>query len=154
MFLLLITVMLMVTSCTDGGNNNQYANTKYYQGYDSLDIKFVQESPPTTFFYDPYGYNEIPIIVQVQNKGASDAYGALYVYGPSPYLVEIAGGQYPSGENMALYSYDDGSFSFNIGGVYVGLQNRGESTATGVELGLMIPDGKTYGMSAYTSYGQ
>ena len=153
--LLIVACLVLVISGCSIGNNTTYANKKYYQGYDSLSMSFVQNSPPLLFNYDPTGFNEIPIVVQVNNKGASDACGGIYIHGFDPHMIEVAGGKYPTTSNINYNVGTNGALNFNIGGIYVGLQaGNGGNNAAGVNLGFISPSGQRYGLDAYTQDGQ
>ena len=149
-----ILLVLFVSGCSGFGiNRGNSGNRNYYQGYDSLDLKFSNEAPPAMFYYDPQGDNEIPIIVEVRNKGASDSYGAIYVHGYDPHVIQVAGGQKPSQNNVQIGGQGS-MLSFSIGGIYIGLRGGGaKGTATG-SVGFRSPNGNFYGISAFTQDGK
>jgi len=68
---------------------------KYYTGYNSVEMRFLEDTPPTTFFYDSEAkdiqVNTIPINVELYNKGSSDSYGALFIHGFDPNIVAVQG---------------------------------------------------------------
>src|SRR3989338_5141294 len=143
----ILVLAILVAGC--GVNTGPNYQRKYYQGYDSLDMKFLDGSPPITFYYDSEGIdNEIPIVVQVENKGASDAYGALFIHGFDPNFVEIAGGKLP-GRDGGTLSYSNGHL--NIGGIYIGLSGRNNNYKGDIGF---IKDGNYYGGSVFTRDGK
>jgi hypothetical protein len=88
----LLGVILVSSGCS--GTNN--SATKYYTGYNSWEMSFLSDSPPSIFYYDSqaeYGsdVNTIPIYVQVENKGSSDSYGAIFIHGFDPNIVAVEG---------------------------------------------------------------
>ncbi len=145
-FVLMIIAVLVISGCGVGPNRGTSYQKKYYQGYDSLDIKFLDESPPTRFYYDSEGIdNEIPVVVEVRNKGASDAYGAIYIHGYDPKIVEVAGGGIPGQGNI---NWNPGSGVLNIGGIYIGLPGGGNYGQGNI--GFISPNGNYYGASVFT----
>jgi len=138
LFLILtfLAAIVLITGCSNTGS---YASQKYYTGYNSLEMSFMTDSPPTTFYYDGTAVvgsqlNTIPINVQIQNLGSSDSYGAIFVHGFDPNIVSVqaTGG---SGNGISTgngYNYGSGSqstfsgwmsgqnYAFNIGGVPIG----------------------------------
>jgi len=92
LILLLAVIVVVSTGCSSFGTNNP----KYYTGYNSVEMSFLQDSPPSIFYYDgqaPYGsdINTLPIHVQITNQGSSDAYGALFIQGLDPGIFSIQG---------------------------------------------------------------
>jgi len=88
-----LAVLTVVSGCSQYGSQ---ANQKYYTGYNSVEMSFLTDSPPTTFYYDSQAaegsaVNTIPISVQVQNLGAADTYGALFIQGFDPNIVAVQG---------------------------------------------------------------
>ncbi|MGV8151054.1 MAG: hypothetical protein ACP5NV_04965 [Candidatus Woesearchaeota archaeon] len=140
-------VVLIVSGCSVGPNSGSNYQKKYYQGYDSLEVQFLDESPPTTFYYDSRGTdNEIPVVVQVKNKGASDAYGAIFIHGYDPKIIEVAGGKLPGEGHIG---YNNGVFT--IGNIYIGLSGHGSSG--NANIGFRAPNGNYYGGSVFTNNG-
>ncbi len=149
---LVILSVLAVSGCSIGPNSGSSYTKKYYQGYDSLDIRFLDESPPTRFYYDSESFdNEIPIVVEVKNKGASNAYGAIFIHGYDPNIVEVAGGGLPGSSNISWNPGSNGGGTLNIGGIYIGLSGGG-SFGTG-NIGWISPNGNYYGGSVFTQNG-
>jgi len=133
LMIILAVAAITITGCSGAGTN---VSPKYYTGYDSVEMSFMSDSPPTTFYYDGEAaagsqVNTIPINVQVQNKGSSDSYGAIFVHGFDPNIVSV---QTSSGStsNGLGYNYGTGgqsvfggwmsgqNYAFNIGGIPIG----------------------------------
>lgn len=157
LFSLLMAAILILTACNAVGpnrGNNANLNKKYYQGYDSLELSFLQDSPPSIFYYDgdPQSIlqNEIPIIVEVKNKGVSDAYGALHIHGYDRSIVSVAG-------DKGVTSCPQCSpTTLNFGGIYIGLRGSGQ---TALQIGFHSPSvgnnpGVSYGLSVFGQGGQ
>jgi hypothetical protein len=93
--MLTIIVMLVLISGCDSTTNSTNANRKYYTGYGSVEMSFLQDSPPLIFYYDSqasdYESNTIPIFVQLYNRGSSDTFGALFVHGFDPNIISVDG---------------------------------------------------------------
>lgn len=153
-FVLLILSVLVVSGCSVGPNRGTNYQKKYYQGYDSLELRFLDESPPTRFYYDnsPNANNEIPVVVEVRNKGASQAYGAIFIHGYDPNIIEVAGGGLPGEGSISWNMGSGGTGVLNIGGVYIGLSGGG-SFGTG-NIGWISPNGDYYGGTVFTSNGK
>ncbi len=142
-----ITTLLFMTGCTTGGSTNK----QYYKGYDNIDMEFASESPPNIFYYDSDSReNEIPIIVEVKNKGASDSYGALYISGYDRHFISLAGDKKPDSGHVRITN-DGIDFGFDIGGVYVGFS--GHSGGQGVNVGFKTPNGISYGFDSFSQGG-
>lgn len=150
--LILIILAIVVSGCSIGPNKGTTNyNKRYYQGYDSLELKFVDESPPSRYYYDPEGYNEIPIVVEVKNKGASYAFGAMYIHGYDMNIIDVAGGSIPNNNHIS-FGIQNNILSFSIGNVYIGFSGRGSSTKT--TIGFKTPKGNIYGGSVFTNDGK
>ena len=149
-------LIIMISGCSGPYNGgSQYANTRYYTGYDSLTMNFVSDSPPYTFYYDPTSNNnEIPIVVEVKNKGASDAVGTIFVHGYDPHIMEVAGGptQWPTGANIGLSGSSGTSFSFGVSGRYAGVATSGRGTNVGAAFTTRT-GGYQYGAGVYSGAG-
>ncbi len=100
LILTVLAVLVFITGCSSSG-----APRKYYTGYDSVEMRFLEDTPPARIYYDSEAnyngnmqVNTIPINVEVYNKGSSDSYGALFIHGFDPNIVAVAGytGNYPS----------------------------------------------------------
>lgn len=148
-FGILIIAVIVISGCSVGPNSGSNYQRKYYQGYDSLDIKFLDESPPTRFYYNSDGSdNEIPVVLEVKNKGASDAYGAIYIHGYDPKIVEVAGGRLPEDNGI---NWNSGTGVLNIDGFYIGIPGGGSQGT--INLGFIAPNGNNYGFTAFTQNG-
>lgn len=146
---LAILSVLVISGCSIGPNRGTSYQKRYYQGYDSLDMKFLDGSPPNTFYYDSESFNnEIPIAVEVRNKGASQAYGAIFIHGYDPNIIEVAGGGLPGPGNI---NWNSGSGTLNIGGIYIGLSGGG-SFGSGT-IGWISPNNHYYGGTVFTQNG-
>lgn len=92
MMITLISLLFLITAC---GSTTSNAQKKYYTGYDSVQMRFLSDSPPSVFYYDSeannYQANTIPIFVEIFNKGSSDTFGALFIHGFDPNIVAIEG---------------------------------------------------------------
>ena len=144
-----VFIVLILSGCSLTSTGNNYYNKKYYQGYDSLDMKFLDASPPTIFYYDPTAgaNNEIPITISVHNKGAADVYGVIFITGYDPHIMAMPGG--PNLNNLNIGG-SGSSWYLNIQNVYIGLKGGG----TNINLGFKNPAGNVYGLSAFTNDGQ
>jgi hypothetical protein len=98
LILTIVLIIFTVTGCASfstNGNGNANANRKYYTGYNSVEMNFLQDSPPAIFYYDSEAddmeSNTIPIHVEVYNKGSSDTFGALFIHGFDPNIVAVGG---------------------------------------------------------------
>ena len=54
----------------------------------NIEADFVDGSPPQVIYYDPSN-NEIMVTVSLYNKGYSNAYGAVYLSGYDPLILEF-----------------------------------------------------------------
>jgi len=104
----LACVLIIITGCTTIGGNT--TSKKYYTGYDSIEMNFLDDSPPPIFYYDSAAdlasqVNTIPIHVELYNKGSSDSYGALFISGFDPTLVAVQGytNNYPGYTGVGQY---------------------------------------------------
>jgi len=147
----LLAVSFVLSGCSGFGiGTPSNYQRKYYQGYNSLDMKFATASPPDIFYYDPQSSdNEIPIVINVQNKGAADTYGVIFIQGYDPHIMQIAGGQTPGSGNIQIGG-SGSSFYFSVSNVYIGLSGGGSNA----NLGFTSPNGNIYGLNAFTSNGQ
>jgi hypothetical protein len=146
----IIIVVFMISGCDGISSGNNLYNRKYYQGYDSLQLSFLTDSPPSTFPYDPTStQNEIPVVVQVKNLGAADTYGVLFIHGYDPHIMQVAGGQLPGIGNVNTGGTGSGWY-FSLSNVYIGLAGGG----TNVNVGFTSPNGNVYGLNAFTANGQ
>jgi hypothetical protein len=150
-FAVLVSLAFILSGCNGVTSGNTPYNKKYYTGYDSLQMRFLPESPPNTFYYDQKGFNEIPIIVEVKNTGAADSMGGLYVHGIDPNMIQLAGGKLPGSSNVNFYAGNDG-VRFSVGGIYVGLSGGGNAASVGGHF--TSPDGSNYGFGVFTQDGQ
>jgi len=122
-----LTLLILISGCSTTGTPQ-----KYFTGYDSIEMSFLDNSPPTTFLYDSQAtdikVNTIPIDVQVYNRGSSNSYGALFIHGFDPNMVAVAG--YTSTYPTSLYSGPvRGANTF--GGYY---DNSGNFAFTGLNI--------------------
>ncbi len=102
---LLIMLSVLITSCTSIGHK------EYYSGNQGLTLKF--ESLPSKFYYYEDENLEIPIIVKLENKGASHAIGSVFLYGFNPQILSVQGME----DLLESSSINTScSFSFNIFG--------------------------------------
>ncbi|HIH31280.1 TPA: hypothetical protein HA235_01095 [Candidatus Woesearchaeota archaeon] len=147
----ILAVLIVVAGCSTGPGYGGNKNVKYYQGYDSLDIRLIDNSPPNIFYFDSTDAadNELPIVVRIQNKGSSLACGALYIQGFDPNFVQISGGKLPDA-NTGSYDYKNGQLV--IGGVFVGLSGRNPDIRANV--GWQAPDGNFYGAGVFMQDGK
>jgi hypothetical protein len=131
--IVLVAVGVIISGCSGSTNPSSKTGPKYYQGYESIEMKFLEDSPPLTFYYDSteddYQVNTIPIFVELYNKGSSNSYGALFIHGLDPNIVAIQGYTrgYPNDNigrwNTQTFSgyYGGGSnFQLNIQGIDLG----------------------------------
>ena len=157
-----ILTVFLVSGCTNPNNSSNGQPVTYYKGYDSIDMKFLTNSPPDTFTWDPESpTNEFPITFQLQNKGASDSVGWIYLHGFDPSILSVAGDRLPSAGNIngqqlgfAFSTSNNGnSYSFSIGGggIYVGLSGGLGSTAG--RGAFVTPTGQYYGANVFDQNG-
>lgn len=152
----LALLVVLVAGCLGPGRSTNYQR-KYYQGYESINIKFLSESPPSTFYYSSEGGNEVPIVIEAKNLGSSDAYGALFIHGYDPNLVEIAGSKLPvdhtlSGSGGAFWNPNTGQL--NIAGFYIGLSGSGSGNMGTVGWAVPGKNGEYYGGSVFMQDGK
>ncbi len=144
LILIMLAVLVFITGC--GSSNTA---KKYYTGYNSVEMRFLEDTPPTTMFYDSqadinnFQENTIPINVELYNKGSSNSYGALFIHGFDPNIVAVAGytNTYPlysgvtRGGNTAVNGWYTGSgdFAFGATGLQIGnsMVNFGASDING-----------------------
>lgn len=90
---LILSVLALLVLITGCGSTN--VTQKYYTGYNSVEMRFLEDTPPATFFYDSQArdiqVNTIPINVELYNRGSSDSYGALFIHGFDPNIVAVQG---------------------------------------------------------------
>ncbi|MGV8172311.1 MAG: hypothetical protein ACP5OA_06490 [Candidatus Woesearchaeota archaeon] len=146
--IVLFSLCILLTGCSGSTGINNRVGPKYYQGYSSVEMAFLDDSPPMTFYYDSEGTtiddNTIPIMVQVANKGSSNSYGALFIHGLDPNIVAIQGyntgyGDSISGRSSEMFSgffANSDNFGFSITGI-----DAGSST---LNLGLQTINGRTF----------
>jgi hypothetical protein len=132
-----VSVLVLITGCGSTAN----VSKKYFTGYNSVDMNFLADSPPSIFYYDSEAVigseiNTLPINVQIANQGSADSYGALFVSGFDPLLVSFDGytNNYP-GSTLGQYrplTLFDGYFSNNggIGALQIPLSNGGTASLT------------------------
>ncbi|MBN1645658.1 hypothetical protein JW868_01310 [Candidatus Woesearchaeota archaeon] len=85
----MLFVLLLISSCSD--SNSQSENDKYrdyYVGYDGVSMKLPRGAIPDRIYYYSGETNEIPIQLEISNKGASDSYGGVYLSGYDPGMFE------------------------------------------------------------------
>jgi len=154
MIIALMSVLFLITGC---GSTTSNAQKKYYTGYDSVQMRFLSDSPPSTFYYDSEAQdievNTIPIFVELYNKGSSDTYGALFIHGFDPNIVAIQGYTpgYPgysgpmqgSGGTFNGWFGDNNNYAISALGIPIG--------NTVISLGLQAVNGQT-GIS-FSSFG-
>jgi len=74
----ILLVLSFVSGCQYIGSNKEATTiyTKYHQGYQGLDIKFVTSSPPSVVYDQPNSFfadrDEINFLIEIRNKGAFD----------------------------------------------------------------------------------
>jgi hypothetical protein len=132
LFLLFLGIITLIVA---SGCTSTYGNTKYYTGYNSVEMKFLSDSPPAIFYYDSQAaeegrdptVNTIPINVQIQNLGSSDSYGALFIHGFDPNIVAVDGytrpysiGGYMRGPVFGGWYQGGQNYGFNLGGLDIG----------------------------------
>lgn len=132
--MMLLVITLVLTGCSGSTNPSSKTGPKYYQGYESIEMKFLEESPPFTFYYDSEAdniqENTLPIMVELYNKGSSNSYGALFVHGLDPNIIAIQGytPNYPGYTGTGRWDYqtfsgwygDSSNYALNIMGVNLG----------------------------------
>jgi len=157
----ILVLTIVISGCSTINANS--GTKKYRTGYNSLDMTFASGSPPDSFNYDSncqnYGdcQNEIPIVVQIKNTGASDAYGMLYISGYDPNIISIAGdGAYmPRGNAFTNFYFNNNGFGFQFGGpnYYIGYQQQGQGTASAFSV-LHNNQNINYGMGSFGQNGE
>ena len=149
----LIALVILISGCSQYGAQ---ANQKYYTGYNSVEMGFQSDSPPSVFYYDSQAadatVNTIPINVQIQNLGSSDSYGALFIHGFDPNIVAIQGytNGFPgyNGPVRGLTSFG-GWFSGSNGGLSIGGLDIGGGRT--LNLGYQTVNGNK--MISFSSFG-
>jgi hypothetical protein len=120
--LFLITAILVLGIILTGCGTTSNVSGKYYTGYNSIEMHFLTDSPPVTFYYDSEATdiqsNTIPISVELDNMGSSDSFGALFIHGFDPNIVAIDGSQlgqgylgYQSGTGLAFDWFSGGNYA-------------------------------------------
>jgi len=131
---MLVMMVLTLTGCGNSTNPSSKTGPKYYQGYESIEMKFLEESPPFRFYYDSEADdirdNTLPIFVELYNKGSSNSYGALFVHGLDPNIIAIQGytPNYPGYTGPGRWDYqsfngwygDNQNYQLNIMGINLG----------------------------------
>ncbi|HYD03266.1 MAG TPA: hypothetical protein VEC16_03110 [Alphaproteobacteria bacterium] len=126
----LILALVVISGCSGTSN----AQRRYYTGYESVEMRFLQDTPPTIFYYDSqasptqFDQNTIPINVEVYNRGSSDTFGALFIHGFDPNIVAVQGytPNYPGytgplrSSSFGGWYGDSDNFALNIGGIPIG----------------------------------
>jgi hypothetical protein len=147
LILALIALVLGISSCGPQGPDAT-AGKNYFTGYDSIDLEFVGDNPPSIFYYDTRPPrerdNNFDIIVKMHNKGALISYATLYITGYDRKMIDVAG-ESALGGNRGSYSFHSspdggtisltGFFSGRIGGPGQG----------GIDLIFHTPAGDVYG---------
>lgn len=122
-WLLLVFTLFLLTSCgfTSSGSSSDRENEEYFRGTEGVYMEFVHGAPPPRLFYygpDPVA-NEFELAVDLENRGASDAIGAIYVSGFSPDIIRLDGTSIEeTGVNDC--SFDLSGFDFGQGGSSIG----------------------------------
>ena len=163
-YVLLAAMLLVVAGCSGGfgGGNARCAEgefCRYYTGSQGV-VATVENPPPMLFFRssDAGGLegNLIELNVKVENRGASDAIGAVFIenFGPDYYVDRIIDGQRSSITTglqrgcsisfgnfgfLPLFAFNCGSTSANF---YPGGGNVGFQLAPGVDVVFNWQDGK------------
>lgn len=164
--IILITALVLLSIFMSGcmgqlGNANTGKKT-YYTGYDSIEMKFATDSPPDTFYYDPecdiYNdcENEIPVVVELKNKGASDSYGALYIHGYDPNIISVAGDMayMPRGSFFRISGNTQSGYTIELGGQGIYLGYRGGGTSPNSRFSVNQNNRPVYfGLGAFTDQG-
>jgi len=158
----LLLIIVFVSGCSGpitGGSSSK----KYYKGYDSIELKFLEDTPPYMFYYDDTSFdNEIPIVIQVANKGASNAVGGIYIHGYDPHFIQVSGGALPptsaldgSGNSWTFGGSSNGNYyvGFSGGGFNIGVAGNTNTGNTNVGVGFRSEDGHLYGSSVMTPNG-
>jgi hypothetical protein len=90
LFLLLLFLLSGCTSLTK--NSSNFADNKYYQGYQGVEMQFSQSLPPSRmYFYGDSQDNTFNVNVQVSNKGSAWSRGGIFVSGYDPMMIDIEG---------------------------------------------------------------
>ncbi len=89
----LLFLALILNGCASGPftRPSNPGNEDYFTGSEGIRMQFEPGSPPPRFFYHSGEENTFDMTVRVENVGASDTIGALYISGFSPNLIEIEG---------------------------------------------------------------
>lgn len=114
--MLLITLTLLLSACVqfNPNPNEDPKNEDYYQGSQGVIMRFSPGSPPPKFYYysNPDETNSFDVNIELHNEGASDAYGALFISGFSPYMVDVTA----NGINaIGRTEFNNGGCSFSVG---------------------------------------
>ncbi len=158
LFVIIALFVITISGCSSTG-----ANKKYYQGYDSVEMRFLPDTPPSIFYYDPQSpVNEIPIVFEVKNTGASDSFGAVYIHGYDSNIMTVSGDQTLSPNDVSFSADNAGNFRFQTlqsgagGATYVGIAGGAGGTGNFAFQKTTRDGSKTvsYGSNIFTADGK
>jgi len=106
---LLTTTLILTSSCIRRGDDEP-DDVDYHTGSWGLEFRFIEDNPPSEFFYSPEQLpeaNTIPILVEIRNMGAFDVTNAeFFLTGFDDNIVQ--------GVNSPMPLYDlEGKSDFN-----------------------------------------
>lgn len=132
----LLLVLLALSGCSvwnPSAASTDTENKDFYVGAEGVEMRFVQGSPPPRLFYYSDEDNTFDVAVELHNRGASDAYGAVYVTNFPPDMISIEGTETSALPlSDCLFNFgnlgfsSDGGFGFSLDcldGLSVGYNN-------------------------------
>ncbi|MFA5796707.1 MAG: hypothetical protein WC916_01560 [Candidatus Woesearchaeota archaeon] len=162
LLVILSVTVFIITGCS--GTSSSSTSNKQYTGYDSIEMTFANQAPPdqVNLEADCAKYsscdNEIPIIIQLKNKGASDTAVEIFLHGYDQNIISVAGDdQWRPRKGFVNFNYIEGKgYTFSMGGqgVYLGFRGGGTSANSGFNynnikfgIGSFTNDGSPVGVS-------
>lgn len=144
--ILLVLAALTIAACSGGANCSQGEACQYYQG--SRGVVMEPQDLPSDFYYqggEPKESNAREFAVRVENRGASDTYGAVFFAGfdpqtfsmykiddngnKEPFSIARTGGCSLTADGFSFFnpSGDQPTFNFGISGDCGNFFVRGDS---------------------------
>ncbi|MFH1072114.1 MAG: hypothetical protein V1743_01665 [Nanoarchaeota archaeon] len=90
-----LILSLFLFSCSQTGTNTVKDNSKFFTGYDGVNIKLSPGTVPSKVYY--YGRNPGPqdnimnFNLELTNTGSADSYGGAYISGYDPSFIDVTG---------------------------------------------------------------
>lgn len=125
--------LLLLAACGQSGSGGRRPKDTYFEGYDGVNVRLMPGSlPRTLYYYTPLGTvpgqpgtisadNTYQLDIEVANRGASDAFGAVFVSGFDPHLIQFQEFSVPSAAQNVGHLVDcTGSAATWISGILTG----------------------------------